>query len=85
MSVNAKENDYTCKTCKYWDDDGCFCMHNGMNAWSEDTCDDWTDPDDIKIYDLTEEESYDGGVMSNFDNENPKEVEDYINEGREIE
>ena len=32
--------------------------------------------------DLTEEERYDGGVMSNFDNENPKEVEDYINEGR---
>jgi len=48
MSVNAKENDYTCKTCKYWDDDGCFCMHNGMNAWSEDTCDNWTDPDEVE-------------------------------------
>jgi len=31
---------------------------------------------------MSSDELYDGGVMSNFDNENPKEVEDYINEGR---
>ena len=71
-------SDYTCGTCKYWDCDYMYCWKSGEHYIEEqDTCDDWTAPDEP---DLT----YDGGVMSNFDNENPKEVEDYISEGREI-
>ena len=68
---NLKENDYTCGSCKYFG----LCDTN-------EVCGEWTDPDEPE---LTEDERYDGGVISNFDNENPKEVEDYINEGREIE
>ena len=72
--MNAKENDYICGTCKYYD----YCrMSMKIRPSKYDTCDDWTDPAEP---DLTEEERYDGGVMSNFDNENPKEVEDYLNE-----
>ena len=75
--MNAKEK-YVCRKCVWWGTSECWDADAGAN----DTCDDWTDPEDIEIYDLTEEERYDGGCMSNFDNENPKEVEDYINEGR---
>ena len=77
-------SDYICGTCKYRNSDMCECeIHPEYGVMcEEDTCDDWTDDDEP---DLTEEERYDGGVMSNFDNENPKEVEDYISEGRERE
>jgi len=71
MTIEVEENDYTCGTCKHC----AYCA----NSEPIGTCADWTDPDKD---DLTEDERYDGGVMSNFDNENPKEVEDYINEGR---
>ena len=62
--MNAKEK-YVCGTCK----------HGGYCDEFEDgnTCASWTDPDEP---DLTEEERYDGGIMSNFDNENPKEGRD---------
>jgi len=73
MTVN--ENDYTCGTCKYC---GYCDKQDELDIYDLNVCDDWTDPDEP---DLT----YDGGVMSNFDNENPKEVEDYISEGRERE
>ena len=75
-------SDYICGTCKYYDSDMCDCeIHPKANKHDviaeQDTCDDWTDPVGVE---LTKDERYDGGVMSNFDNENPKEVEDYINE-----
>ncbi len=66
--MNAKEK-YTCETCKH----GAYCA----NSEPIEPGDCWADPDED---DLTEEERYDGGVMSNFDNENPREVEDYIDE-----
>jgi len=75
--MNAKEK-YVCGTCKYYED--CLSASAPIDKIKEtDTCDDWTDPAEP---DLTEGERYDGGVMSNFDHENPKEVEGYINEGR---
>ena len=76
MSVKEKENDQTCGTCNYYHTKDCpFYIYNGY--WLPDSaiCSDWSDPDEA---DLTDDEKYDGGVMSNFDNENPKEVEDYI-------
>ena len=75
--MNAKEK-YICGTCKHWDCDEDYCMASGNHEmYEQDSCDCWTDPAEP---DQTEQERYDGGVMSNFDNENPKEVEDYINE-----
>ena len=80
--MSVKENDYTCGTCKHYDRDNDYCMASGNHEiYEEDTCEYWEEDKD----ELTDDERYDGGVMSNFDNENPKEVEDYINEGREIE
>jgi len=68
--------DYICGTCKYYDCDECYCMVTGeFEMYEQDTCDGWTDPEEVEP---TIDERYDGGVMSNFDNENP-------NEGREIE
>ena len=76
--MNAtKENDYTCGTCKYWNGNYAYCWKNEDYYNVDETCDGWIDDNEP---DLTEEERYDGGCMSNFDNENPKEVEDYINE-----
>ena len=81
--MKVKENVYTCGTCKHYVLYGFFdverycCGIIGQPVSKQHTCDGWTDPDEVE---LTEEERYDGGVMSNFDNENPKEVEDYINE-----
>jgi len=72
--MKVKENVYTCGTCMYWNRHYMYCWKNEDYYNEQDTCDDWTDPAEP---DLTEEERYDGGVMSNFDNENPKEVEDY--------
>ena len=70
--------DYICGNCKYWDRDECYCRATGNHEiYEQDTCDGWTDPDEPE---LTDDEKYDGSCMSNFDNENPKEVEDYINE-----
>ena len=84
--MSVKENDYTCGTCKHYcycyDSDDNHCVITGEFCDEGDTCDDWTDDNEP---DLTEDDRYDGGVMSNFDNENPKEVEDYISEGRERE
>jgi len=75
-------SDCICGNCKHYDSDCTYCALMGeYGVREDDTCDDWTDDDEPEP---TEDERYDGGVMSNFDNENPKEVEDYINEGREI-
>ena len=88
--MNAKEK-YVCGTCKhyvycydgnYWTPEDNYCNVTGELKDEQNTCEYWTD---LAEPDLTEEERYDGGCMSNFDNENPKEVEDYINGGREIE
>jgi hypothetical protein len=68
--MNAKEK-YVCGTCKYNYTKDCFVyQHRGV--WLNDyaTCGGWTDPAESE---LTEEERYDGGVMSNFDNENTEE------------
>ncbi len=72
--MNAKEK-YICGTCKYKNTIDCFEYQNngvfsGYLVNSHPTCDGWTDTAEPE---LTEEERYDGGVMSNFDNENPKE------------
>jgi len=75
--MSFKENDYTCGTCKYC---GYCDKQDELDIYDLNVCDDWEEDKD----ELTEDERYDGGVMSNFDNENPKEVEDYISEGREI-
>ena len=75
--MSAKEK-YVCGTCKHYDCVNLYCELMGEYGYEEDdACLSWTDPAEP---DLTEEERYDGGCMSNFDNENPKEVEDYINE-----
>jgi len=66
--------DYICGNCGRYDSDISYCPIKG-EVYEEDTCSKWIDE-----VDLTEDERYDGGVMSNFDNENPKEVEDYIDE-----
>ena len=55
--MNAKENDYTCGTCKHWDCDEDYCMASGNHEmYEQDTCKDWTDPDEP---DLTEQEQAD--------------------------
>ena len=47
MKVN--ENDYTCRNCKYWDCDECYCQARGeFELYGDDTCDDWTDPDEVE-------------------------------------
>ena len=38
--MKVKENDYTCGTCKYWE---YWCR-----TAEDDTCDDWTDPDEAE-------------------------------------
>ena len=76
--MNANEK-YTCLYCGTKLDfvpteDGGFCSIECEDSYFETGGFSEAEPD------LTEDERYDGGVMSNFDNENPKEVEDYINE-----
>jgi len=75
-------SDYICQTCKRYNhkEECCWLARDMFFAEDEHCCIYWEEE-----VELTEEERYDGGVMSNFDNENPKEAEDYINEGREIE
>ena len=53
--MNAtKENDYICGNCKYWDSDLGYCELTGdFDLVELDTCDDWTDPDEVE---LTEDE-----------------------------
>ena len=77
--MNAKEEEYFCLYCGVKLDfvpteDGGFCSIECEDSYYETGSFSDAEPD------LTEGEKYDGGVMSNFDNENPKEVEDYINE-----
>jgi len=71
-NVNAKEK-YICGTCKYYED--CLSASAPIDKIKEtDTCDDWTDTDEPE---LTEEERYDGGVMSK---KKVSEAEDFISD-----
>jgi len=47
--MKTKENDYICGTCKYYDRDDCYCMARGeREVYELDTCDGWTDPDEVE-------------------------------------
>ena len=77
-NMNAKENDCYCVDCKHYNpkEECCWLARDMFFNEDEHGCIYWEEAEP----ELTEEERYDGGCMSNFDNENPKEIEDYINE-----
>jgi len=70
MSVKVNENDYTCGTCKYC---GCCDEQDALDFYDLNTCDDWTDPDEVE---LTDDEK--AGIAGD------KEAHRIMVEGREI-
>ena len=77
MKVN--ENDYTCGTCKYigyceYLTEEYTCKISGEEVSELDTCDDWTDPEEVELTDDEKQE-----------NAGDDEAHRTMVEGREIE
>jgi len=50
--------DYICGTCKYYDCDECYCMVTGeFEMYEQDTCDNWTDPEEVELTDDEKQEN----------------------------
>ena len=47
--MKVKENVYTCGTCKHYNADEYYCeLHEAPYYSKWDTCDGWTDPDEVE-------------------------------------
>jgi len=45
-------SDYICGMCRYWDSDFMYCWKDERHyAEEQDTCDDWTDNNEVELTD----------------------------------
>ena len=74
--MNAKEKDCNCQNCKHYNhmEECCWSARDMFFTEDQHVCICWEEAEP----DLTEEERYDGGVMSNFDNEEKKREQEEV-------